>query len=432
MMIAFLLWILKRIFLLSIYIAIQYALYKRTVSHFAEHAGGEGRRERVVKWAKAFFIGISLPLIFYLIPNIRLKLPTAVVIPLMFPLEIWMPSSLVIFFLLVGMDALMALTRRGRGFESAAVKGPAPSEPVEDMPAQPQRRRFIRTASGLLATTPIATFTYGMTVSKTNFKVERVVVSVKNLPKSLEGLRICQLTDIHYESFLFPEDLAYVVQTANELNPDLIFLTGDFLTEQREMAQPFIEVFCGLKAKEGIYGVFGNHEDYTRTHEIFTRGFKKGGIEMLRDQMTDLRLRGETLRVAGIDWVGHKLRPRAVQTINRAGGKQPTILLSHQPNIFPVAATAGIDLTVSGHTHGGQIAFELGEARISLSQLISPYSAGLYKKGDANLYVSRGIGTIALPLRFNAPPEITLLELAPAGASGQPFTVETRRRRDRV
>lgn len=402
-------WLLKRLFLFSVYFAIQFFLYKRTLLFFSEPAGDEKRRKRVTAWVRAFFIGISLPLLLQVSPESRADLPKLLVVLLLYPLEIWMPSSMFIFFLLAGKDALRALTQRTmarRKVVEAAIREPGP--------AVPTRREFMRFASGALATAPIAAFTYGMSISKTNFTIEKVSIPIKELPKSLEGLRICQLTDIHYESFLFPEDLIYVVNMANELSPDLTFLTGDFLTEDRRLTEPFIEVFRSLKAREGIYGCLGNHEEYTRTQEIFTRGFRKAGIEILRDTMTDLNIRGEKLRLAGINWVGRTLRAGAVRTIQSTTAPYPTILLSHQPNMFPIAAAAGIDLTVSGHTHGGQIAIELGAARISLSQLVSPFSAGRYTQGHSQLYVSRGIGTIALPLRINAPPEVTLIELVRA------------------
>lgn len=409
-------WLLRRLALLGIYIAIQHALYKRIVVYLGEFLPDEARRKRVARWVKVFLVGISLPILVQLSPYVRMHLPKTVAAVTLYPFAIWLPSSVCIFLLLISQEALQALTQRRLGRsapETAAVETGAPAEMRAKAPGLP-RREFMRLSSTILATSPIAAFTYGMSISKTNFKIEEVTIPIKDLPKSLNGLRICQLTDIHYESFVFPEDLMYVVKMANDLKPDLTFLTGDFLTDQSAMAQPFIEVFRELKAKEGIYGCFGNHENYTQTHDIFTREFRKKGIEMLRDQVTDLHLRGEKISLAAIDWVGRRLRPQALATIHAAVQKYPTILLSHQPNMFPIAAAAGVDLTLSGHTHGGQIALELVGFKFAVSQIVSPYSAGLYEDGASKLYVSRGIGTVALPLRVNAPPEITLIKLVSA------------------
>jgi predicted MPP superfamily phosphohydrolase len=164
---------------------------------------------------------------------------------------------------------------------------------------------------------------------------------------------------------------------------------------------------AGLRAPYGVFGCLGNHETETQTEESITRLFAAQGVRVLRQERAPIRLRGETLNLIGVDDRHSDLRgvERLVMpdTVN--------ILLSHDPNAFDRAVELGIDLTLAGHTHGGQLSLEFLRRGLSLSRLETPYVRGWYEKAGAQLYVNRGIGTTGFPIRFGSSPEITVFEL---------------------
>jgi predicted MPP superfamily phosphohydrolase len=180
---------------------------------------------------------------------------------------------------------------------------------------------------------------------------------------------------------------------------------------------PFAEAFSALRAPDGIYGVLGNHDFYTREPDRVAHTATEGGVHILRDESRIIRRGGSSLTLLGIDDTGSG--SMATQRIRRAAADAapsgPRILLCHRPYFFPEAATEGIDLMLSGHTHGGQVVLgEVAGIAFTPAALASPYLAGAYREGSAQMYVSRGIGTVGVPLRINCPPELTRIVLKPA------------------
>lgn len=391
--------LLLRALILIPYLLIQSYLYKRAKSFVSSLFDSKYKRY-LVGALKGFFVVINLPLLLYLPPLRSIPAMAAISRPFL----IWASGSLLSFLILLLLDALCfvrdQLSKRLKPAMSANLQG---------------RRKFLKVASGVVITAPVAAFVYGAgNTSQKGFKIEPSDIPIKDLPESLSGLRICQLSDIHVESFVDPGDLEHAVRIVNELDPDLVFLTGDFLTHQEEMVSPLVEIFSKLTARHGVYGCLGNHEIYTHTEDDLSEQFNRNGIEILRQQIRDLTIRGDVLRLVGIDYVGRYVKPRVSKLLRESATRHPTILLSHQPNIFPEAAEAGIDLTLSGHTHGGQIMLKVGDFELAPSQVISPYVAGHYKLDNSHLYVNRGLGTVGPPVRLNAPPEITLIKLTSA------------------
>ena len=181
-----------------------------------------------------------------------------------------------------------------------------------------------------------------------------------------------------------------------------------------------MSALAGLTAPFGVFGCLGNHEIYADAEDSITRLFSARGIRILRRERTPLQLNGETLNLIGVDFQSIRGMPRYhVGLVPRyLEGVPPlilpdtvNILLSHNPNTFDRAAELGIDLSLAGHTHGGQISLEFIHPSLSPSRLITRYIKGWFQKGEAQLYVNRCIGTILAPIRFAAPPEITVLEL---------------------
>jgi len=399
-----------------LYIYTQFRLLGKVKDLVGTFNFSEGKRRNLIRLITAFFILINCPIIFFF-PLLRLssyELPQVLVYTILYPFSVWSVGSLGAFLLLMVFEILV--------FISSFVYGKTKEPTVEKKPDL-SRRNFIKIASNALIAIPMAGSVYGAVGEKEGYKIERVKIPVKNLPESLNGLTICQLTDIHLDVFFKPEDFEGVVYMVEGLKPDLVFLTGDYVTSQPKLARPCVEVLSRLKPEFGMYGCLGNHEIYAGTEEIFTKEFAKKGVKILRNESVELGIKGEKLTLMGIDFI--RFMDGTIKRLMKEKSlkQNPVILLAHHPNAFAEAALSGVDLTLSGHTHGGQIALKIGSITLALARLITPYLSGLFKKGeDSHLYVSRGIGTTGPPIRLNAPPEITVVELVGSSESSSDFS----------
>jgi len=240
--------------------------------------------------------------------------------------------------------------------------------------------------------------------------VERSTINLRRLPPALDGLRIVQLSDIHHSAFTGREQIERAVVKANSLNPDIIVLTGDYISHEREYAAPCAEMLGRLHARCGVYAVLGNHDHWTDA-ALITDLFRAEGIRVLINE--GLRFEhpqhpGSSFWLAGVDdtMVGLEDLPLALAG---SSADEMKLVLAHNPVILRRAARAGVDLVLSGHTHGGQITWRAerspsGRPRRRLLR-------GLGQRHDTQIYVSRGLGTVVLPVRYGCLPEVSLLEL---------------------
>ena len=181
-----------------------------------------------------------------------------------------------------------------------------------------------------------------------------------------------------------------------------------------EEVYPFAEAFEGLKAPYGVYGVLGNHDFYTRDVNTVVKEVNGCGIKLLRNENVTIQKNGSYFHLVGVDDIGtHDQADMAMTYALRGINDQvPKILMCHRPYFFDVAESKGIALTLSGHTHGGQIVFfKMGSTIIAPARIASPYVSGLYTINESNMYVNRGLGTVGIPVRLNCPPEITKITL---------------------
>jgi predicted MPP superfamily phosphohydrolase len=241
-----------------------------------------------------------------------------------------------------------------------------------------------------------------------------------SLPKAFDGFRILQLSDIHISAFMSAEEIRKYVAIANQLKADLVVLTGDFVTWEAAMEGVVVQALSGLKAPFGVFGCLGNHENFTGTKDSITRLFATAGIHILREAHKPVQIGHETLNLMGVDFqslFGGRFDPAWPPRAYLQGIEAllmpdaANILLSHNPNTFDRAAELGIDLSLAGHTHGGQVNLEFIHPKLSPAQLITAYVWGWFQKSNARLYVNRGIGTLGVPARFGSPPEIAVFEL---------------------
>ena len=280
--------------------------------------------------------------------------------------------------------------------------------PVEH---QPDRRKLIANMGKVAVAAPFVITAYGATVGRTAFKVEEVQVPVKDLPQDLSNLRIVQLSDLHLGPFLSESELARIIDAANELRPDIAVVTGDFISSHVDPVDIALKQCSRLRAQR-ILGCLGNHERYADLEDYVGMHSADHNINMLRSQSETLRFGSAEINFGGVDYQAFQDRDHYLDgaaSLVRPG--MVNVLLSHNPDVFPVAAKQGWDVTLSGHTHGGQVTVEILNQTLNLARMYTRYVSGLYRHGTSACYVTRGIGTIGIPARIGAPPEITLIRL---------------------
>ena len=242
--------------------------------------------------------------------------------------------------------------------------------------------------------------------------VERVEIPIKNLKPALEGFTIVQLSDIHLQPFTRPGLVRKAVEMSNELRPDLVVLTGDYVWRDQDAAFELTPILAGLNARHGVYSVLGNHDLWLDV-EVTKRAFAEAGLPMLINQGVEIVNGNGSFYLAGMDdgWSGEPDLPLAME---KAPAGVPVVLLLHEPDLVEeTSLDPRIALQLSGHTHGGQVLLP-GQPPIFTPTLGKIYSQGLFRVNDTWLYTNRGLGVISVPLRFNCPPEVTLLTLTRA------------------
>jgi len=283
----------------------------------------------------------------------------------------------------------------------------------------PGRRHFLQQAAVLVSATPFVTAGYGLLYGRLEVEVVRQRIRLPRLPNAFKGFRIAQLSDIHMSPFATADYIRRCVAITNELKPDLIVLTGDYIAWDPGAARDVVQVLAGLRAPHGVFGCLGNHESEGETEQFVTALFASQGIRVLRQERETIQSGGEELNLIGIDEPRGETESEWQRDIYRRlheGLVMPgtvNLLLAHDPSVFMFdrAADLGVDLTLAGHTHGGQLSLTFIDRSLNLSQLLYRYTSGWYEKRGAQLYVNRGIGITGFPIRLGARPEISVFEL---------------------
>ena len=239
-----------------------------------------------------------------------------------------------------------------------------------------------------------------------SLSLERVEIQLKRLPKKLDGFKIIHLSDIHHSPFTNLEHIERAVKIANRLKPDMFILTGDYVSHEKKYIAPVAKVLGTLKAEFGTFACLGNHDHWT-SPELVVRKFTEAGIKMLVNEGLRFEARGGSFWICGVDdhMVG---KADLTAALKGSFPDEMKLLLAHNPIILRQAARYGVDLTLSGHTHGGQVKMRDPEKRLLPRRKLS---SGLHRRKDSQIYITRGIGTVVLPIRYQCPPEISLLEL---------------------
>jgi predicted MPP superfamily phosphohydrolase len=339
-------------------------------------------------------LALSVPLSFVAMQS----LPRAVATPLIWLGYVWMG---LMFFLFVG--AVAAEPVRA----ATAVAGFFAPESVS-----PDRRLFVLRALALVTGAgALGLGAFGMNSALSTRAVKRVPVRLRRGGAALHGLRIVQITDVHIGPTLGRSFLQAIVDRINTLDADIVAITGDLIDGSVEELGDAVSVLGQIKAKHGVYFVTGNHEYYSGA-DSWLEFLRSLGIRTLRNERVSIELEGGALDLVGVDdWTAHQFGGDHGADLERAlrgrDESRPSVLLAHQPKAFPEAAERGIDLQLSGHTHGGQMKpFHL------LTKLDTPFVHGLYSHGTSQLYVSPGTGFWGPPMRVGVPAEITEVVLS--------------------
>jgi uncharacterized protein len=320
-----------------------------------------------------------------------------------------------------------------------ASKVPAHRVDLEDIVPDPSRRTFFRTASVVAGATPFLGVMYGFAAERLRYELRRVEIPLNNLPPELDGLEIVQISDIHLSAYMTRESVRRAVDMANDVGADLAVVTGDLITGMHDSMADCIEEVRQLRAPLGVYGCNGNHEIYARAEDLAQRMYQQAGMKLLRSENATIHYKGAQLNLIGVDYQRERTPGgRKQQMLSNleplVRRDMPNILLSHNPNSFNRAAELGVELSLAGHTHGGQVQVEILDVSLSPARFITDYIAGLYHRpllmpdvprrmgetiklmpnapnGLSALYVNRGLGTVGAPVRLGAPPEITHIVL---------------------
>jgi len=364
---------------------------------------------------------------------------------------LWFFSAL---FAYLAVKAIHGLERLWRLLHAATAKKGVPQPGTElstpsavETVADPGRRYFFRAATAAAGAAPFLTTMYGFAAERLNYQVRRIEIPLPNLPPSLDGMKIVQISDIHLSGYMSRAQVRRAVDMANDLGADLAVVTGDLITGSGDPIADCVEEVGRLHAPLGTWGCNGNHEIYARAEDEAAYLYSQAGMKMLRHENAQINFKGASFNLLGVDYQRERT-PRGQRQPTLAGVEplvrrdMPNILLSHNPNTFNRAAELGIELSLAGHTHGGQIQVEILDHRLSPARFITDYIAGLYQRPlfapalneraapnasgtrafspslfasnsspMAHIYVNRGLGTVGAPVRLGVPPEISLIVL---------------------
>lgn len=262
------------------------------------------------------------------------------------------------------------------------------------------------------------TMGYGYAVGQHQLRVTRTTLPLRDLGRPL---RVAQISDIHVGQNLTMRQLRRFVDQVNGLDADLICVTGDIADSPLADYARFFPVLGELRARHGVCAILGNHDHYAGAQRVVDELQRWTPFRVLRDDAVTIDVDGAALHVIGLDdrgrdWARGVLSDACLSTLLAAApGATPVLLLSHRPDIFHQAAAAGVGLTLSGHTHGGQLAIPWFRGRRrNLAEFITAFDRGLYAAPGAHLYVNCGLGVTGQRIRLFTPREISVFELQPA------------------
>ncbi|MBN1425264.1 metallophosphoesterase [Candidatus Fermentibacteria bacterium] len=269
------------------------------------------------------------------------------------------------------------------------------------------RRRFLTYAAGAA----VGTGLYGVAWEPRRFHIADESVVIRGLPQALYGLKVVHLSDFHRGHWVSEDHIGRAGDLARTLDADLVVLTGDFVTGRASYAWSCLDALGSIPSRLGTFAVMGNHDWWTDS-TVVRRALARAGVHVLSNAAVRITLDDSPLWLLGVEdmWSPAFSLAKAVYA---AGSNEPRILLCHNPDVFATASAWGLDLVLSGHTHGGQVCLP------GIGPLLLPIRAdrrlasGTHRVGRTSIHVTRGVGVVAPPVRINCPPEVSRITLHP-------------------
>lgn len=290
------------------------------------------------------------------------------------------------------------------------------------------RRAFIKTSTALVSGYAFVGATFGI-LDKDDYEINNIAIKIKNLPEELKGTTITLVSDIHSGPYMNENLMREYADAINNLNSDLILIPGDLTNSNVSEVMPFAKAFKDLKARNGVYASLGNHDFFSDPDYISNIIKNETPVKILRNEYEVLNINGKELCIIGIDDTRQSGAKQDqilmgyldntidnvktnLNDLNLRFEDVPKVTLFHKPYFFEDISGKNLDLILSGHTHGGQVVLaKLGNLNISFAGAVSKYVSGLYESGNSKMYISKGIGSVALPIRLNCKPELTRITL---------------------
>ncbi len=274
------------------------------------------------------------------------------------------------------------------------------------------RRRFMKSSLKTGVLLYLGAFNYSLYYEPKMIDITRLDIEIKRLPEKFENFTITQISDLHSGKFVNLDLIKKSVMLVNEQDSDIVMMTGDFIEHicyREKHIRPCMQEIALIQSREGIYAVLGNHDHQSDAKKI-TEELQRIGVKVLRNENTRLRRGNSAIQILGVDDLVEK-KDNMRKTLSGVNASEVKILMSHSPDIAENYKLSGIDLLLSGHTHGGQVCFPFIGAPVNPSDYGQKFVSGLIKYNDIQMYVNRGIGVTIIPARFMCKPEITVFTL---------------------
>ena len=401
------------------------------------------RQRRMLNILCGVLLLLNIPLALFFVREVSWTLrqvPIPILKIVFYPATAWLATILFFFFVAAPVALAWAVVKTaiflGRTFAGLLRKPAKPAEaPSLVVGPAISRRSFLAGSAGMVVPAIYGVAAYGVYGTLDDLDVSKEYeVPIPYLPRSLDGITIVQLSDLHVGPYIRERELRHLVHLTNELRPDIVAITGDILDRHLDSLTDTVKGLAGLRAPMGVFAVLGNHDistdrySFTEEHRggvKIAKGIESIGIRTLRNEVTHLGSGQDRLALMGLDWPRYtsggnfynyqQTRTQRIlaQMAEEAGPETPRVLLAHHPDTFTDVHAHGVGLTLAGHTHGGgQVVLgDWGGAPIGIGMFRFKYLSGLYQERGHSLYVNRGIGYLGIPIRINCPPEISRFKL---------------------
>ena len=332
-------------------------------------------------------------------------------IVLVYPMGLFFAIVLLAFLIISAVDFVRFFVWVARRLSVMLFSGTAAKSAPAHAVLDPGRRKFLK-ISGLSTASVIGAFPIiAAAETARDYQIHRVPLSFKNLPTALEGFTLAQVSDIHSGIYMTEDNMRDIFEIVNSLHAQTVMVTGDFVDSSDSQIEPLYKAIQMLKAEYGVFGCLGNHDHFADAQRV-SAAVEQRGITMLNNSHSSLNVDGEKVSIIGIDDAGRGQSDfsdwsKALEGVNPDSFK---IGLTHRPDEWDRTRPLGIDLTLAGHTHGGQVGFKLGPLNLNPVYLIHKYPMGLFGQGSKYLYVNVGVGMVGVPIRM-VRPEISLFTL---------------------